>query len=60
MKSAAQVRADFKRRNVNITQWAMKRNFPPQVVLDLLHGRSKGVRGDSYRAAIALGIKDQP
>jgi len=45
---------------VTITQWACGHGFKPSVVLSLLSGRTKGRRGEAYRAAVALGLRRGP
>lgn len=41
----------------SIAQWAVKNGFNPALVYLVLNGKSKGVRGQSHRIAVALGIK---
>lgn len=58
LKSPEQVRADFSRRGVNISQWAKEHGLTRQSVFAALNGSTKGRRGDAHRAAVLLGIKD--
>ncbi|HBO4355075.1 DNA-binding protein [Pseudomonas paralcaligenes] len=50
----------FVRNGVNKSQWAREMGFDRMVVVDLLRGRLKGLRGDAHHAAIALGLKAAP
>ena len=47
----------FDRTGDSISAWAVRHGLTPQTVFDLLHGRCKGKRGDSHRAAVLLGLK---
>lgn len=42
------------------TDWAKAHEIHRAIVVDLLRGRLKGLRGESHRAAIALGLKADP
>lgn len=58
LKTAEEVRVDFERRGINITQWARERGLTRQAVFAVLNGKTKGRRGDAHKAAVLLGIKD--
>lgn len=58
LKTAEEVRVDFDRRGVNVTQWARDRGLTRQAVFAVLNGKTKGRRGDAHKAAVLLGIKD--
>jgi gp16 family phage-associated protein len=58
MKTTEEVRIDFERRGINVTQWARERGLPRQTVFAVLNGKTKGRRGDAHKAAVLLGIKD--
>lgn len=58
LKTAEEVRIDFERRGVNVTQWARDRGLTRQAVFAVLNGKTKGRRGDAHKAAVLLGIKD--
>lgn len=58
LKTPEQVRADFERRGINVSQWAREHGLKRQAVCDVLSGKSKGKRGDAHKAAVLLGIKD--
>lgn len=42
------------------TDWAKAHEINRMVLVDLLRGRLKGLRGEAHRAAIALGLKADP
>lgn len=56
MIDKAQVKKRLAAEGLSLTEWAMKREIPPQVVTDLLNNKTKGKRGLSRKARIALGI----
>ncbi|EBU8698763.1 DNA-binding protein [Salmonella enterica] len=58
LKTTSEVRADFERHGITISSWARLHNLPRQIVHDVLHGRCKGRRGMSHKAAVLLGLKD--
>lgn len=58
LRTPEQVRADFERRGVNVTQWAREHGLTRQAVFAVLNGKTKGKRGDAHKAAVLLGIKD--
>lgn len=43
---------------VSIAEWARVNGFSSGLVYQVLEGRRKCVRGQSYRIAVALGIKE--
>lgn len=43
---------------LSIPQWAKANGFKTSTVKAILYGHSKGIRGEAYKVAIALGIKD--
>lgn len=58
LKTPEQVRTDFERRGVNVTQWAREHGVTRQAVFDAMKGKTKGKRGNAHKAAVLLGIKD--
>lgn len=56
-RTADDVRADFARKGVSITQWATLNGFSPNLVFEVLGGRKKAIRGQSHNIAVALGLK---
>lgn len=57
-KTPDEVRAEFKRKGISISQWATANGISVLIVYQLLSGRRKGDRGESHRAAILLGLKE--
>lgn len=55
--SAADVLLAFRQRGETIAHWANARGFAPKLVYSVLSGDRKCLRGESYRVAVALGIK---
>lgn len=58
LKTPEQVKADFEKRGINVTQWARERGVSRQAVFDIMNGKNKGKRGNAHKAAVLLGIKD--
>lgn len=50
----------FRAHGVTISHWSRENGFSYDVVKELLYGRNKGMRGESHRAAVALGLKPDP
>lgn len=42
------------------THWAQAQGINRMILVDLLRGRLKGLRGEAHHAAIALGLKMDP
>jgi gp16 family phage-associated protein len=59
-QTPASANAWFVRHGVCKAQWARDMGFDRMVVVDLLRGRLKGLRGDAHLVAIALGLKADP
>ena len=54
------LRAQFKASGISIAEWADRHGFPAATVYEVLQGKNKATRGESFRIAVALGIKDRP
>ncbi len=52
------IRADFQRKGVSIAGWATAHGFNTNLVFEVLAGRKKGVRGQSHKIAVMLGLKE--
>lgn len=52
------VRAEFKRKGVSISAWALANGFSTNLVFEVLSGRKKCVRGQAHKVAVLLGLKD--
>ena len=57
LKTIEQVRADFKDAGISVSEWALANGFHRMTVVGLLRGSHQGLRGDSHRCAVALGLK---
>lgn len=57
LKTCKEVLAEFKDAGISISEWARANNFSRMVVVDLLRGTRQGLRGESHRCAVALGLK---
>jgi gp16 family phage-associated protein len=60
LRTAAQVLADFHATGTPVAKWCRQNGFSRNVVNALLHRNAPGLRGESHRAAIALGLKADP
>lgn len=58
LRTPEQVRTDFERHGINVSQWAREHGLSRQSVFAALNGKTKGKRGDAHKAAVLLGIKD--
>lgn len=58
IRTPEEVRKEFERKGLSISKWATFHRLNPNTVSDVLCGRKKGVRGESHRAAVLLGLKD--
>jgi gp16 family phage-associated protein len=55
-----EVKAEFKAYGMSITQFCREHKLNRMSVVDLLRGNALGLRGDSHRAAVLLGMKLDP
>lgn len=53
-------RAWFVRHGIAKSKWASHHKISRLIVEDLLRGRLKGLRGEAHRAAVLLGLKQDP
>jgi len=60
VRTPEQAREWIKANGINITTFAQEHGISRFAVVDVLRGHRKGLRGDSHRAAIALGMKRNP
>ena len=56
----AQARKWLRANGISATDWAKNNGFSRYTVTDLLRGKRKGHRGEAHRAAVALGMKQDP
>lgn len=57
LKTPAMVRRDFLYEGKTISQWARDHGFKPNLVFEVLAGRSLARFGQSHRIAVLLGLK---
>lgn len=57
MKTPDQIRSEFKRRGMPISQWARANGFSVNKVYRVLSGIEKGYYGKAHEIAVALGMK---
>ncbi|WP_285908104.1 DNA-binding protein [Pseudodesulfovibrio pelocollis] len=57
MRTSKDVRAEFERKGISISSWASANGFSTNLVFEVLAGRKKGVRGQSHKIAVKLGLK---
>lgn len=50
----------FLANGISIRQWANEAQLPYTAVKNVLRERTKGTRGQSHKAAVALGLKPNP
>ncbi|GHT92586.1 DNA-binding protein [Betaproteobacteria bacterium] len=53
-----EVKTAFREKGVNVMQWSKEHGFTPLAVYRVLNGRAPGMRGETYRIAVALGIRN--
>ncbi|WP_342766938.1 DNA-binding protein [Trinickia fusca] len=56
-RTREEVRDAFASHGVTVVEWAHAHGFNPDSVYAVLLGRTRGVRGEAHRIAVALGIK---
>ncbi|MFC3530908.1 DNA-binding protein [Vogesella facilis] len=57
MKTPEQVRAEFLRRGISISEWSRKNGYSAALVYQILRGGKSCLRGQSHEIAVKLGIK---
>lgn len=58
--SVDQARAWFHDHGQSVSDWSVKQGFNPALVYAVLKGERKCLRGQSFRIAVALGVKAAP
>ena len=58
MHTSEEVKAEFSRRGLSISEWARKRGFSVALVYQILSGARRPTRGQSHNIAVALGLKE--
>ncbi len=57
LRTADDVRAEFQRKGVSISSWAIANGFSTNLVFEVLAGRKKCIRGQAHNIAVKLGLK---
>lgn len=58
VKTAEQVREEFRRVGRTVTSWAREHGYKESLVREVLRGRILCTYGKSHEVAVLLGIKD--
>jgi gp16 family phage-associated protein len=60
MTSRDLVKQQFSLHGLSIREWAAVRGFSESLVYAVLAGKNKATRGESFRIAVALGLREEP
>jgi gp16 family phage-associated protein len=58
LKTVEEVKRDFNRAGMSISQWAQEHGYAPYLVQQVLSKQSKCTRGKSHEIAVLLNIKE--
>lgn len=56
MKTNQQIKDDFEKKGITISEWSLEHNFSRDLVYRILNTNRLPCRGESRRIAIALGL----
>lgn len=59
MKTPKEAADQFRKAGVAVSAWSRQNGFKAYQVRDILRGKTKGNFGESYKIAVALGLKRQ-
>lgn len=59
-RTPAEAKAWLSEFGVSVAEWAQIHGFPKETVYSVLSGRNRGMRGQAFDVAVALGIRAQP
>lgn len=51
------IKAEFRRKGISVSAWAVANGVTPNIVYDLLAGRRNPTRGQTHNIAVKLGLK---
>lgn len=54
------VKSTFLEHGISVREWAARNGFSQDLVYAVLNGRNRATRGQSYKIAVALGLKEKP
>ena len=57
---AQEIRDNFARHGISVCDWARAHGFSESLVYAVISGRNKASRGQSFKIAVALGLKPAP
>lgn len=60
MHTPETVKSTFHEHGISISEWATRNGFSQDLVYAVLNRRNQATRGQSYRIAVALGLRDKP
>jgi len=58
MRTPLEVKEEFSRRGISISEWARSQGFSTHLVYQVLSGKKKAIRGQSHQIAVALELKE--
>lgn len=56
-RTPEEIRAEFRRKGISISDWSIANGFPPNLVYEVLAGRRNPTRGKTHCIAVKLGLK---
>ena len=59
IKSCDQIKKEFREKGITFSDWARANNFSVELVYRVLKMNRIPIRGESYKIAVKLGIKEQ-
>jgi gp16 family phage-associated protein len=57
VKSAEEVKREFRDSGISISAWAIEHGVSAQLVYQVLSGKRQAIRGESHKIAVLLGLK---
>jgi gp16 family phage-associated protein len=60
MLTPEKIKSTFFEHGISIREWAARNGFSQDLVYAVLNRRNQATRGQSYRIAVALGLRDKP
>lgn len=58
IRTPEEVRAELASKGISVSQWAASNGFSVNLVFEVLAGRKQGIRGQSHKIAVKLGLKE--
>ncbi len=58
VRTPEDIKSEFKRKGISISDWAIANGFPPNLVYEVLAERRNPTRGKTHRIAVMLGLKN--